>query len=214
MSDRWTYQLYDFLPSGNGYKVRLLLTQLGIPYAYHQRDILKHETRTPDFLAINPNGRIPVLEIASGVFLSESNAILIYLSDGTAYLPTDRLERARVMEWLFFEQYSHEPNIATPRFWISILKRADKYQELLHQKQAAGYAALGVMEQRLAHHPFLVGDRYTIADIALFAYTHVAQEGNFDLSRFPAIGNWIDRVQSQPSHIKITDSGQLIANQT
>jgi glutathione S-transferase len=198
------YRLYDFLPSGNGYKVRLLLTQLDIPFELIELDILKGETRTPDFLEKNPNGRIPILEIESGVFLSESNAILIYLSESTSFLPIDRLERARVLEWLFFEQYSHEPNIATARFLISVLKKADEYQEVIKKKQDLGYAALGVVEKRLADHDFLVSDRYTIADIALFAYTHVADEGGFSLENFPAIRAWIDRVQSQPKHIEIT----------
>jgi glutathione S-transferase len=198
------YRLYDFLPSGNGYKVRLLLTQLDIPFELIELDILKGETRTPEFLEKNPNGRIPILEIESGVFLSESNAILIYLSESTSFLPIDRLERARVLEWLFFEQYSHEPNIATARFLISVLKKADEYQEVIKKKQDLGYAALGVVEKRLADHDFLVSDRYTIADIALFAYTHVADEGGFSLENFPAIRAWIDRVQSQPKHIEIT----------
>jgi glutathione S-transferase len=197
------YRLYDFLPSGNGYKVRLLLTQLGIPFDRIELDILKGETRTPEFLAKNPNGRIPILEIEPGVFLSESNAILLYLSEGTPYLPEDCWQRAKVIEWLFFEQYSHEPYIATSRFWLTH-GMAERYRDALEEKQAPGYAALGVMAQRLANHPFLVGDRYTIADIALFAYTHVAEEGNFELKRFPAIRAWIERVQSQPNYIPIT----------
>jgi glutathione S-transferase len=197
------YQLYDFLPSGNGYKVRLLLTQLGIPFDRIELDILKGETRTPEFLVKNPNGRIPVLEIKPGVFLAESNAILLYLSEDTPYLPKDRWERAKVIEWLFFEQYSHEPYIATSRFWL-MHDMAEKYRDALEQKRSPGYAALGVMERRLANHPFLGGDRYTIADIALFAYTHVAAEGGFELQKFPAIQAWIERVQAQPNHIKIT----------
>ncbi len=199
------YRLYDYLPSGNGYKIRLLLTQLGIPFERIELDLIKRETRTSAFLAKNPNGRIPVLEIEPGIFLSESNAILIYLSEGTPYLPSARLERAYVMQWLFFEQYSHEPFIATSRFWLTH-GMAEQKQQALAERQEPGYAALGVMEQRLQDHPFLVGDRYTIADIALFAYTHVADEGNFDLNRFPAIQTWIQRVQSQPHHIPITQS--------
>ena len=200
------YTLYDYLPSGNGYKVRLLLHQLGIPFHLVQLDITKGETRTPEFLQKNPDGRIPVLELEPGVFLSQSNAILIYLSQGTPFIPSDRLEYARVMEWLFFEQYSHEPNIATSRFWIHTLNLAEERKEQLQQKHKAGVAALTVMEQRLANHPFLVGDIYTIADIALFAYTHVAEEGHFDLNPFPAIQSWIARVQSQPRHIPITET--------
>ncbi|GAB4372676.1 MAG: glutathione S-transferase family protein [Elainellaceae cyanobacterium] len=197
------YRLYDFLPSGNGYKVRLLLTQLGIPFERVEMDILKGQTRTPEFLEKNPNGRIPVLEVEPGVYLSESNAILIYLSQGTEFLPTDRLEQARVMQWLFFEQYSHEPYIATSRFWLSH-DTADQYRKELQQKVEPGYAALGVMENRLSRHPFLVGDRYSIADIALYAYTHVADEGGFNLDKFPGIREWIERVQAQPRHIPIT----------
>lgn len=198
------YRLYDFLPSGNGYKVRLLLTQLGLPFERIELDITQGETRTPEFLDKNANGRIPVLEIETGTFLAESNAILIYLSEETPFLPIDRLAKAKVMEWLFFEQYSHEPNIATPRFWISILNKADEYQEAIAQKQKLGYAALDVMERRLRDHPFLVDDRYTIADIALFAYTHVAPEGGLSLDSFPSVQAWIDRIQSQPNHIPIT----------
>jgi glutathione S-transferase len=201
------YRLYDYLPSGNGYKVRLLLTQLSISFEYIELDILKGETRTSEFLEKNPNGRIPVLELEPGVFLSESNAILLYLSEGTSFLPTDRLARARVTQWLFFEQYSHEPYIATSRFWLHQGK-AEEYREALAQKQAPGYAALGVLEKRLKDHPFLVGDRYTIADIALFAYTHVAEEGGFSLEKFPGIQAWIERVQAQPQHIPITSFGE------
>jgi glutathione S-transferase len=199
------YRLYDFQPSGNGYKVRLLLAQLGVPFEYVEMNILQRETRTPEFLAKNPNGRIPVLEIELGVFLSESNAILLYLSEGTPYSSDDRLERAHIYQWLFFEQYSHEPFIATSRFWLTH-GMAEEKQQALQEKQEPGYAALGVLENRLQDHPFLVEDRYTIADIALFAYTHVAPEGNFDLSRFPAIQTWIQRVQAQPNHISITQS--------
>lgn len=201
------YQLYDFRPSGNGYKVRLLLTQLGIPYTYIEKNILNRETRTPEFLAINPNGRIPVLALEPGVYLSESNAILIYLSEGTPYLPTDKLERAYVMQWLFFEQYSHEPYIATSRFLLSHSGKADQYRDVIEQKREPGYAALGVLETRLANHPFLVSDRYTIADIALYAYTHVADEGGFSLDAYPNIRAWIDRVAAQPNHLTILETG-------
>jgi glutathione S-transferase len=197
------YKLYDFRPSGNGYKVRLLLTQLEIPFEYIEKDILKQETRTPEFLAINPNGRIPVLELEPSVYLSESNAILIYLSEGTPYLPTNRLDRAYVMQWLFFEQYSHEPYIATSRFLLHH-PNAEQYREVIQQKRQPGYAALNVMEARLRDHAFLVGEQYTIADIALYAYTHVADEGGFDVSSFPGILAWLDRVKAQPRHLLIT----------
>lgn len=200
------YRLYDFLPSGNGYKVRLLLTQLDIPFERVEMNILKGETRNPEFLAKNPNGRIPVLEIQPGQFLSESNAILFYLAEGTQYLPDGRLKRAQVLQWLFFEQYSHEPNLATSRFWISILGKGDEYQDALKKKRKLGYAALGVMEKHLGDRTFFVGEKYSIADIALFAYTHVAHEGGFDLSGFPTIQAWLERVKAQSKHITITQS--------
>ena len=199
------YKLYDFLPSGNAYKVRLLLTQLQIPFELIEINPLKKETRTDEFLQINHNGKIPVLEIAPNKFISESNAILYYLSQETEYFPQDKYQQAEVMQWLFFEQFSHEPNITTPRFWISILNQPDKYQAQIKQKQQLGYAALTVMEQHLKNHDFLVADQYTIADIGLYAYTHVADEGGFDLTKFPAILAWLKRIQSQPRQILITD---------
>ena len=200
------YKLYDFLPSGNGYKVRLLLTQLQIPFKRIELNILKGETRTPEFLAKNPNGKIPLLEIAPDTYISESNGILYYLSQGTEYFPQDKYQQAQIMQWLFFEQYSHEPNIATPRFWITELKQADKYQKEIEQKRKLGYTALNIMEQHLKECEFLVANKYTIADIALYAYTHVAEEGGFDLSDFSAINSWFSRIESQPKYIKITDS--------
>ncbi|ALF52206.1 glutathione S-transferase [Nostoc piscinale CENA21] len=199
-----TLRLYDFLPSGNGYKIRLLLSQMGIPYERIEVNILKGESRTPEFLSKNPNGKIPVLEVEPGKYLTESNAILAYLSEYTEFLPYDRFLKAQVLQWLFFEQYSHEPYIATSRFWISILGKAKEYQAALAQKQEPGYAALRVMENHLQSRLYFVGDRYTIADIALFAYTHVADEGGFDLSRFPAIQKWIERIKAQPGYISIT----------
>src|SRR4028118_1686 len=197
-------RLYDFLPSGNCYKVRLLLSQLCIPFKRVDINILNGETRTPEFLSKNPNGRVPVLETESGQFLSESNAILFYLSQNTNFFPSDAFEQAQVMQWLFFEQYSHEPYIATSRYWISILGKAEEYRDAIQEKRQPGYAALGVMEKHLTNQEFFVGNRYTIADIGLFAYTHVADEGGFDLTKFPAIQTWIDRVKSQPRYIKIT----------
>ncbi|NDJ24159.1 glutathione S-transferase family protein [Nostoc sp. B(2019)] len=198
-----TLRLYDFLPSGNGYKIRLLLTQLGMPFDRVEVNILKGETRTPEFLSKNPNGKIPTLEIEPGKYLAESNAILVYLSECTEFLPYDRFSRSQVLQWLFFEQSSHEPFIATSRFWISILGKAEEYSEAIEQKRQPGYAALSLMENHLTSHIFFVGDRYTIADIALFAYTHVADEGGFDLTQFPAIQAWIERVKTQPRYISI-----------
>lgn len=196
-------RLYNFLPSGNCYKIRLLLTQLGIPFERIEVNILEGESRTPEFLAKNPNGRVPLLEIEPSQFLAESNAIIYYLSEGTQFLPQDSFLRAQVLQWLFFEQYSHEPFIATSRFWISYLGKAEEYKATLEQKRAPGYAALGVMEKHLQQHSFFVGEQYTIADISLFAYTHVAHEGNFDLGGFPTIQAWIKRVEDQPLHISI-----------
>ncbi|MBN3874429.1 MULTISPECIES: glutathione S-transferase family protein [unclassified Nostoc] len=197
-------RLYDFLPSGNGYKIRLLLTQLGMPFERVELNILKGETRTPEFLSKNPNGKIPLLEIKPGKYLAESNAILVYLSECTEFLPYDRFLRAQVLQWLCFEQYSHEPFIAKSRFWISILGKTEEYSEAIKQKHELGYAALNLMELHLTSHTFFVGECYTIADIALYAYTHVADEGGFDLTQFPAIQAWIELVKAQPRYISIT----------
>ena len=201
-------RLHDNLSSGNGYKVRLLLTLLGLPFERVEYDIDKGETRTPEFLEkINPNGRVPVLETESGEFLPESNAILFYLSEGTPLFPQGRLERARVLHWMFFEQYSHEPNVATPRFWITHhVEMTEERQTALEQKRKLGYDALGVMERHLDGRDFFVADRYSIADIALYAYTHVADEGGFDLQGFPLIHAWLERVAVQPGHVPITQS--------
>lgn len=198
-------RLYDFLPSGNGYKIRLLLTQMGMPFERIEVNIIKGESRTPEFLSKNPNGRVPVLEVEPGEYLAESNAIMMYLSEGTEFLPYDRFLRAQVLQWLFFEQYSHEPYIATSRFWISILGKAEEYHEAIEQKREPGYAALRMMEKHLSKHTFFVGERYTIADMSLFAYTHVADEGGFDLTQFPAIQAWIERVKAEPRYISITE---------
>ena len=198
-------RLHDNLSSGNGYKVRLLMAELGIAYERIEYDIDQGETRTPDFLGrINANGRVPVLETEGGAFLPESNAILCYLAQGTPFLPEEPLEKARVLQWMFFEQYSHEPNVATPRFWATHgVEMTEERRIGLRQKRELGYAALGVMEGHLAREDFFVGGRYTVADIALYAYTHVAHEGGFDLEPYPAVRTWIGRVASQPGHVSI-----------
>lgn len=203
-------KLYDFLPSGNSYKVRLLLTQIGMPFERVDINILKGESRTAEFLSKNPNGKIPVLEIDTGKYLAESNAILMYLSEGTEFLPYDRFLRAQVLQWLFFEQSSHQPFIAKSRFWLSILGKPEEYRTAIEQQRDPGYAALKVMENHLMTHEFFVGERYTIADIALFAYTHVAHEGGFDLRNFPGIKAWIKRVKSQSRYITITQDINFI----
>ncbi|HKI98557.1 MAG TPA: glutathione S-transferase family protein [bacterium] len=195
-------RLYDYADSGNGYKVRLLLHQLGRPYELTEVDILRGETRTPEFLRLNPNGRVPLLVLEDGTALAESDAILFYLAEGTPYLPDERLQRALVLQWMFFEQYSHEPNIATARFWLRHFSRLEPPQQaLLEQKRTQGYAALDVLEGALREAPFLVGGRYSIADIALYAYTHVADQGGFDLAGYPAIRAWLERVRSQPGYV-------------
>ena len=197
-------RLYDYLPSGNGYKVRLLLALLEIPYQRIELDILEGETRTADFLAKNPNGRIPTVELDDGECLSESDAIMFFLADGTPYMPETALDRARMLQWMFFEQYSHEPNIAVARHWIQHLGLDDERQRALPARQRGGYDALAVMEQHLARHDHFVGQQPSIADIALYAYTHVADEGGFDLDRFPAIQLWLGRIESLPHYVPIT----------
>jgi glutathione S-transferase len=197
-------RLYDFLSSGNGYKCRLLLHQLGLGYERVELDILQGETRTPEFLARNPNGRVPALELDDGTVLTESNAIMFYLADGTPFLPSERLARAQVLQWLFFEQYSHEPFIAVARFIHHFLPDDSPRRAELPRLEQGGRAALRVMEQRLATHPFLAADRYTIADIGLYAYTHVAGEGGFDLDDYPAVQAWLGRVEATPRHIPIS----------
>jgi len=203
-------RLHDSASSGNAYKVRLLLTQLGIAFERIEYDIDHGATRTPEFLrAKNPNGRVPVLELDDGRCLPESNAIICYLAEGTRFLPGDSSERwlrAQVLQWLFFEQYSHEPNIATVRYWITHkVQMTAERQAALPGKRKAGNAALAVMDGHLRNRNFFVGDRYTVADIALYAYTHVAPEGGFDLAPYGAVRAWLARVAAQPGHIKITD---------
>jgi glutathione S-transferase len=195
------YTVYGDLESGNCYKVYLVLHLLGLAHRWVALDVLKHETRTPEFLAKNPNGRMPLLEIEPGVHLSESNAIAAYLAHGTPLFPADRLLQARVLQWMSFEQYDHEPNIATSRFYLQFLKQPEVYAAQLAAKRPGGLAALRVMERHLAHQPYFVGERFTIADVALYAYTHVADEGGFDLAEFPAIRAWLARVPDRPGFV-------------
>ncbi len=196
-------KLYDYLASGNGYKVRLMLHQLGRPFERIELDILAGETRTPGFLAKNGNGRVPLLELEDGRLLAESNAIQFYLAEGSSLLPSGRFERAQVLQWMFFEQYSHEPFIAVVRFWVNQGLDEGRDEEVA-EKRKRGYEALAVMEKQLSDRSFFVAEQYSIADIALYAYTHVAHEGGFDLASYPAIRNWLARVKSQPRHIPIT----------
>jgi glutathione S-transferase len=204
-------RLYEStIPSGNAYKVRLLLHQLGIHCEVVELDILAtpSETRRPEFLAKNPNGRIPLLELDDGTCLPESNAILHYLADGTLFLPESALQRAQVLQWLFFEQYSHEPYIAVLKFWTVWGGLQHKRAEDIALWKERGQAALRVMETHLKDKPFFAADRYTIADIALYAYTHTAQHTGFDLQALPAVRDWLARVAAQPRHIPIKDGAR------
>lgn len=199
------YTLYSMRRSGNCYKVRLALAQLAVPFDLVEVDILKGETRTPDFLAKNPSGHVPLLEVAPGRYLPESNAILWYIAGGTPLAPDDRIDRAEALRWMFFEQHSVEPNLGAAHFWLTMVKGGRELQtHAMEDWTEHGYQALSVMEQHLARHAFFAAGRYTIADIALYAYTHSANETVFDLTGYPAIRAWLKRVADQPAHVPIT----------
>lgn len=202
------FVLHEYALSGNCYKIRLTAAHVGLPLERRQYDILKGETRTAQFLAqVNANGRIPVLQIGDD-FLPESNAAAFYLADGSDLIPADRFERADLLRWLFWEQYNHEPNIATVRFWrtmVGVANLSELQRAQLPGKIAAGEAALALMDEHLGRRDFLVIDRLTLADIVLYAYTHVAEEGGFDLQPYPNVRAWLARVAAQPGHIAITD---------
>ncbi len=189
------HRVFGTSTSGNCHKVRLALDALDLPYRWHEIDVLKGETRTPEFLAMNPNGEVPVLQIDDHTFLPESNAILCYLADGSQLWPGDRLARAQALAWMFFEQYSHEPCIAVARFIRKFLKRDDDPR--LPELTRRGHAALAVMEQHLSRQRFFAAGRFSIADIGLFAYTHRADEGGFDLAGYPAVRAWLQRCLQQ-----------------
>ena len=190
--------VYGDLKSGNCYKVKLLLTLLDKPHQWHPIDILTGESKKPAFLAINPIGKIPVLQIDEQTFLAESNAILNYLATGSSFLPTTPLARAEVLKWQFFEQYSHEPNIAVARFNALYLGLSPQKQIGFEARLAAGKKALQIMDDHLSRYDYFVGDRLTIADISLYAYTHVADEGGFHLSDYPALCQWMARLKAVP----------------
>jgi glutathione S-transferase len=195
------FTVFGMADSGNCYKVRLALEQLDLAYRWVEVNSAKGETRTPGFLAMNPNGKVPTLKLEDGSFLPESNAILNYLAEGTHLLPAARLERARVLQWMFFEQYSHEPYVAVARAIVRYQPADSPRRAELPRLFERGNQALSVMEQHLARESFFVGGRYSIADIALYAYTHCAGDGGFDLSAYPAVAKWLERVRSQPRHV-------------
>ncbi|MDX1480364.1 MAG: glutathione S-transferase family protein [Woeseiaceae bacterium] len=199
-----TIRFYGDSRSGNCFKLKLACAELEIDYDWEEVDILAGETRTPEFLARNANGKIPLAELPDGRYLAESNAILSYLADGTPLGGTDRWARAEILQWLFFEQYSHEPNIATSRFIIRYLGNPPDRQAALAEKQSAGYRALDVMERRLDDRAYFVGEAFTIADIGLFAYTHVADEGGFSLDGYPGIRRWIERIRGRERFVSMT----------
>lgn len=204
-------KLYGMTGSGNCWKPAAVMQQLGVPYEWVEVNLLEGGSRTPQFLARNPNGKVPLLEVEDGGerrTLAESNAMLCYLAEGTQLLPDDRWTRAKVLEWLFFEQYSHEPYVATVRWWVHYLHKQDEWKAKIAEAMKKGYAALGVMDQQLARRPFIAAGQYTIADIALYAYTHVAHQGGYDLQGYPALRAWLRRVEQQPRFVSMLSTLQ------
>ena len=200
--------IYGDSISGNCYKLQLACAQLGVEYEWREIDIMAGETRTDEYLAMNINGKVPLMDIGDGRYLPESNAILAYLADGSPFAGSDRYTRANVLQWLFFEQYSHEPYIATSRFIMQYLGNPPDRQDDLAQKRDGGYRALKIMEQHLSSHDYFANDAYSIADIALFAYTHVADEGGFDLIGFPGITAWLQRIVQQDGFVPMQAARQ------
>ncbi|GLK70954.1 glutathione S-transferase family protein [Ancylobacter dichloromethanicus] len=207
-------KIYAMQSSGNSYKVRLLLSRLGLPFELVDVDLLRGENRTPEFLMRNPEGRVPLLELPGGRYLPESNAILFYLADGTPLLPNDPLGRAEALRWMFFEQHSVDSSIGAARFWLRLVRGGrDLRTHDIDRWMEEGYAALGVMERHLARRPFFIDGTLTVADIALYAHTHLAQEGDFDLGSFPALRGWLDRVAAQPGHVGMEWRPEDVARQ-
>ena len=200
--------LHQMQMSGNCYKVRLAARQLGVALTLKDYGLHDGTTRKPEFLAKNPNGRVPMLELGDGRTLPESGAILWYLSEGSKLLPADRWGRAEVLQWMFFEQYSHEPYIAVARFWLAFApqQELEKRRHLVGEWHAKGNAALAVMQTHLARRDWFAGARYSIADIALYGYTHCAGDGGFELGAYPAVRAWLKRVASEPGHVALEAS--------
>lgn len=196
-------QLYDNVASGNAYKVRLMLAHLDLSYERIPVSVTDRSNRQDLFAGKNPALRIPVLRLEDGRFLGESNAIVWYLAEGTPYLPDDRYERGQVLQWMFFEQYDHEPNVAVARFLLHYSGEQEKHAELIAQKQRLGHKALRAMDQRLAESEFLASADYTVADVALYAYTHVAEQAGISLHEHPNVVSWLGRVAAQPGHVTI-----------
>jgi glutathione S-transferase len=206
------HTLYSMQSSGNSYKVRMLLARLDTPYRLVELDLFRGETRTPEYLAKNPDGRLPLLELQDGRLLAESNAILVYLAERTPFLPADPFTRAETLRWMFFEQHSHEPAIAAARFWLHLVRGGRELRTHdIDQWMERGYQALALMEQHLSGSDYFAGGRETVADIALYAHTHLAREGDFDLSGFPAIGRWIERISAHPAHIAMNFPPALVS---
>jgi len=203
-------EFYGDSISGNCYKLQLAAAELGVDYVWHEMNILEGATQTAEFLAMNPNGKVPLMVLPDGRCLPESNAILSYLAEDSVLAGTDRFARANVMQWLFFEQYSHEPYIATSRFIVKYLGSPASRQSDLEARQPGGYKALDIMEQQLAANDYLANNAYSIADIALYAYTHVAHEGGFDLSDYASIRNWLGRIEARSDYVpmRVASGGQ------
>jgi len=201
------HTLFGDSVSGNCWKPAMMLHARGLPFRWIEVDVVKRESRTPEFLARNPNGRVPLLQLPDGRLLAESNAMLLHLAEGSEWIPSDGYQRAKMYEWLFFEQYSHEPYIATVRFWVRYAGLAEEKAQEIVERTARGYAALGVMEKTLVTSPFMVGERPTLADIALYAYTHVAPQGGFSLEDYPGVRRWLDRVPTVPGFVSMPFHG-------
>jgi glutathione S-transferase len=196
------FTLYSMQRSGNSYKVRLALAQLGLAYRLEEVDILRGESHTPEFLAMNPSGQVPLLQVAPGRYLAESNAILWYVAGGTPLAPEDRIDRAEALQWMFFEQHSLEPNLGAAYFWLCLVKGGRELQQHAFEDwMEEGHRALRVMENHLKRNRYFAAGRYTIADIALYAYTHLAHLCDYDVGAFPAVRAWLRRVESQPGHV-------------